>query len=59
MIGDMALCTGGIAQRRQRPRDPRLRQRGAPTALLIAKFHNLGKGASGAAVQNLTLMLGR
>jgi N-acetyl-gamma-glutamyl-phosphate reductase len=28
-------------------------------ALLIAKFDNLGKGASGAAVQNLTLMLGR
>jgi N-acetyl-gamma-glutamylphosphate reductase len=26
---------------------------------LIAKFHNLGKGASGAAVQNLMLMLGR
>jgi N-acetyl-gamma-glutamyl-phosphate reductase len=28
-------------------------------ALLIAKFDNLGKGASGAAVQNLMLMLGR
>jgi len=28
-------------------------------ALLVAKFDNLGKGASGAAVQNLTLMLGR
>jgi N-acetyl-gamma-glutamyl-phosphate reductase len=28
-------------------------------AVLIAKFDNLGKGASGAAVQNLTLMLGR
>ena len=28
-------------------------------ALLIAKFDNLGKGASGAAVQNLLLMLGR
>jgi N-acetyl-gamma-glutamyl-phosphate reductase len=27
--------------------------------LLVAKFDNLGKGASGAAVQNLTLMLGR
>jgi N-acetyl-gamma-glutamyl-phosphate reductase len=27
--------------------------------LLIAKFDNLGKGASGAAVQNLMLMLGR
>ena len=26
---------------------------------LIAKFDNLGKGASGAAVQNLMLMLGR
>jgi N-acetyl-gamma-glutamyl-phosphate reductase len=28
-------------------------------AALIAKFDNLGKGASGAAVQNLMLMLGR
>ena len=28
-------------------------------ALLIAKFDNLGKGALGAAVQNLVLMLGR
>jgi N-acetyl-gamma-glutamyl-phosphate reductase len=28
-------------------------------SLLIAKFDNLGKGASGAAVQNLMLMLGR
>ena len=28
-------------------------------ALLVAKFDNLGKGASGAAVQNLMLMLGR
>jgi N-acetyl-gamma-glutamyl-phosphate reductase len=28
-------------------------------AVLVAKFDNLGKGASGAAVQNLTLMLGR
>ena len=28
-------------------------------ALLIAKFDNLGKGASGAAAQNLMLMLGR
>jgi N-acetyl-gamma-glutamyl-phosphate reductase len=28
-------------------------------ALLIAKFDNLGKGASGAAVQHLMLMLGR
>ena len=27
-------------------------------ALLVAKFDNLGKGASGAAVQNLRLMLG-
>ena len=27
-------------------------------ALLIAKFDNLGNGASGAAVQNLMLMLG-
>ena len=27
-------------------------------AMLIAKFDNLGKGASGAAVQNLELMLG-
>ncbi len=27
-------------------------------ALLVAKFDNLGKGASGAAVQNLMLMLG-
>ena len=27
-------------------------------AVLVAKFDNLGKGASGAAVQNLTLMLG-
>ena len=27
-------------------------------AVLIAKFDNLGKGASGAAVQNLELMLG-
>ncbi len=28
-------------------------------AMLVAKFDNLGKGASGAAVQNLMLMLGR
>src|ERR1700761_815355 len=28
-------------------------------ALLVAKFDNLGKGAAGAAVQNLLLMLGR
>jgi N-acetyl-gamma-glutamyl-phosphate reductase len=28
-------------------------------ALLTAKFDNLGKGASGAAVQNLMLMQGR
>ena len=28
-------------------------------ALLVAKFDNLGKGASGAAVQNLVLMLRR
>jgi N-acetyl-gamma-glutamyl-phosphate reductase len=28
-------------------------------ALLIAKFDNLGEGASGAAVRNLMLMLGR
>jgi N-acetyl-gamma-glutamyl-phosphate reductase len=28
-------------------------------AVLVAKFDNLGKGASGAAVQNLRLMLGR
>jgi N-acetyl-gamma-glutamyl-phosphate reductase len=28
-------------------------------ALIVAKFDNLGKGASGAAVQNLMLMLGR
>jgi N-acetyl-gamma-glutamyl-phosphate reductase len=28
-------------------------------ALLAAVFDNLGKGASGAAVQNLNLMLGR
>jgi N-acetyl-gamma-glutamyl-phosphate reductase len=28
-------------------------------ATLVAKFDNLGKGASGAAVQNLMLMLGR
>jgi N-acetyl-gamma-glutamylphosphate reductase len=28
-------------------------------ARLIAKFDKLGKGASGAAVQNLMLMLGR
>ena len=27
-------------------------------AVLVAKFDNLGKGASGAAVQNLMLMLG-
>ena len=27
-------------------------------AVLVAKFDNLGKGASGAAVQNLELMLG-
>jgi N-acetyl-gamma-glutamyl-phosphate reductase len=27
-------------------------------AVLVAKFDNLGKGASGAAVQNLKLMLG-
>ena len=28
-------------------------------ALMVAKFDNLGKGASGAAIQNLMLMLGR
>ena len=28
-------------------------------AVLVARFDNLGKGASGAAVQNLMLMLGR
>ncbi|HHB82277.1 MAG TPA: N-acetyl-gamma-glutamyl-phosphate reductase, partial [Devosia sp.] len=28
-------------------------------ALLVALYDNLGKGASGAAVQNLDLMLGR
>ena len=28
------------------------------TALLVARLDNLGKGASGAAVQNLKLMLG-
>ena len=28
-------------------------------ALVVAKFDNLGKGAAGAAVQNLMLMLGR
>ena len=28
-------------------------------AVLVAKFDNLGEGASGAAVQNLMLMLGR
>ena len=33
--------------------------RRAGQALLVAKFDNLGKGASGAAVQNLMLMLGR
>jgi len=27
-------------------------------AVLVAKFDNLGKGASGAAVQNLEIMLG-
>ncbi len=27
-------------------------------AVLVAKFDNLGKGASGAAIQNLQLMLG-
>jgi N-acetyl-gamma-glutamyl-phosphate reductase len=32
---------------------------GRRQALLVAKFDNLGKGASGAAVQNLMLMLGR
>ncbi len=32
---------------------------GRGQALLVAKFDNLGKGASGAAVQNLMLMLGR
>ena len=31
----------------------------ARTANLIASLDNLGKGASGAAVQNLDLMLGR
>ncbi|MBF9000865.1 MULTISPECIES: N-acetyl-gamma-glutamyl-phosphate reductase [Vibrio] len=31
---------------------------GADNALLVAKFDNLGKGASGAAVQNLNIMLG-
>jgi N-acetyl-gamma-glutamyl-phosphate reductase len=32
---------------------------GRRQAVLVAKFDNLGKGASGAAVQNLMLMLGR
>jgi N-acetyl-gamma-glutamyl-phosphate reductase len=31
---------------------------GAGHALLVARLDNLGKGASGAAVQNLELMLG-
>ncbi|HJW79675.1 MAG TPA: N-acetyl-gamma-glutamyl-phosphate reductase, partial [Beijerinckiaceae bacterium] len=30
-----------------------------PHALLVARLDNLGKGASGAAVQNIRLMLGR
>ncbi|MBS1135767.1 MAG: N-acetyl-gamma-glutamyl-phosphate reductase, partial [Burkholderiaceae bacterium] len=30
----------------------------ARQALLVARLDNLGKGASGAAVQNLNLMLG-
>jgi N-acetyl-gamma-glutamyl-phosphate reductase len=29
-----------------------------PAVVLVAKLDNLGKGASGAAVQNLRLMLG-
>jgi hypothetical protein len=36
-------------------RDPRLRHEARRQALLIAKFDNLGKGASGAAVQNLNM----
>ncbi|MCK7495660.1 MAG: hypothetical protein MZW92_35155 [Comamonadaceae bacterium] len=60
---------GGAARRRasstpealngtQPARAVRLRQRRARQALLVARLDNLGKGASGAAVQNLNLMLG-
>jgi len=38
---------------------PLTRERARCQARLIAKFDNLGKAASGAAVQNLMLMLGR
>ena len=42
---DIEICVFANGMRRQ--------------ALVVAKFDNLGKGASGAAVQNLMLMLGR
>ena len=50
MIYSSRTCRGTDAT----PPDEARRQ-----AQLIAKFDNLGKGASGAAVQNLMLMLGR
>ena len=46
------------AQRHEPPRTARLRQRERRHAVLVARLDNLGKGASGAAVQNLSLMLG-
>ena len=42
---DIEICVFANGMRRQ--------------ALVVAKFDNLGKGASGAAVQNLKLMMGR
>ena len=36
----------------------RLRQQMHPQAVLVARLDNLGKGAAGAAVQNIGLMLG-
>ena len=57
----------GTARRRLEPKslndtnDLELRVFANPArreAVLVAKFDNLGKGASGAAIQNLQLMLG-
>ena len=48
----------GGAQRHQPAGTQRLRQREHRQAVLVARLDNLGKGASGAAVQNIRLMLG-
>ena len=45
-------------EQHQRHAPQRLRQRQARPMVLMAIYDNLGKGASGAAVQNLNLMIG-